>query len=77
MTLALQHGVFWVLQVTKVKLKQKQQEGIAEARSGRRSPVSLYFFQQRVHNALQSSPRAATFSDHIQLQNTTECEHCN
>lgn len=27
-------------QVTKLKLKQKQQEGIAEARSGRRSPVS-------------------------------------
>ena len=27
-------------QVTKVKLEQKQREGIAEARSGRRSPVS-------------------------------------
>lgn len=27
-------------QVTKLKLKQKQKEGIAEARSGRRSPVS-------------------------------------
>lgn len=27
-------------QVTKVKLAQKQREGIAEARSGRRSPVS-------------------------------------
>lgn len=26
-------------QVTKVKLEQKQKEGIAEARSGRRSPV--------------------------------------
>ena len=28
-----------VRQVTKVKLAQKQREGIAEARSGRRSPV--------------------------------------
>jgi hypothetical protein len=28
------------LQVTKVKLEQKQKEGIAEARSGRRGPVS-------------------------------------
>lgn len=28
-------------QVTKVKLQQKQAEGIAEARSGRRSPVSM------------------------------------
>lgn len=28
------------LQVTKVKLAQKQKEGIAEARSGKRSPVS-------------------------------------
>jgi uncharacterized membrane protein len=27
-------------QVTKVKLEQKQKEGIAEARSGRRGPVS-------------------------------------
>ena len=29
-----------LLQVTKVKLAQKQKEGIAEARSGRRQPVS-------------------------------------
>ncbi len=28
------------MQVTKVKLAQKQKEGIAEARSGRRQPVS-------------------------------------
>ncbi len=28
------------MQVTKVKLEQKQREGIAEARSGRRSVVS-------------------------------------
>jgi uncharacterized membrane protein len=28
-------------QVTKVKLKQKQAEGIAEARSGQRGPVRL------------------------------------
>lgn len=30
----------WRDQVTKVKLEQKQKEGIAEARSGRRGPVS-------------------------------------
>ena len=47
-----------------MKLKQKQEEGIAEARSGRRSPVSLTSFQHLVHNA-QSVPRVATFSDHI------------
>ena len=34
-----------LLQVTKVKLAQKQKEGIAEARSGRRQPVS-YLWQQ-------------------------------
>ena len=33
------HAMF--LQVTKVKLAQKQKEGIAEARSGRRSAVRL------------------------------------
>ena len=31
-----------LLQVTKVKLAQKQKEGIAEARSGRRQPVSAF-----------------------------------
>lgn len=31
---------WWHGQVTKVKLEQKQKEGIAEARSGRRGPVS-------------------------------------
>lgn len=35
----LRYASSW--QVTKLKLKQKQQEGIAEARSGRRSPVSV------------------------------------
>ena len=30
-----------LVQVTKVKLAQKQKEGIAEARSGRRQPVSV------------------------------------
>ncbi len=29
-------------QVTKVKLAQKQKEGIAEARSGRRTPVRTF-----------------------------------
>lgn len=33
-----------IKQVTKLKLKQKQSEGIAEARSGRRSPVSVLSF---------------------------------
>ena len=33
-------GHLVLLQVTKVKLAQKQKEGIAEARSGRRQPVS-------------------------------------
>ena len=47
-----------------MKLQQKQEEGIAEARSGRRSPVSMTSFEQRVHNA-QPTTRAATFSDHI------------
>jgi uncharacterized membrane protein len=31
-----------ILQVTKLKLEQKQKEGIAEARSGRRGPVSSW-----------------------------------
>ncbi len=39
------------LQVTKVKLEQKQREGIAEARSGRRSTV-LLFCRGAVHQCL-------------------------
>ncbi len=34
----------WCWQVTKVKLEQKQREGIAEARSGQRSPVRSVVF---------------------------------
>ncbi len=35
------------LQVTKVKMEQKQKEGIAEARGGQRGPVS-----QRTHQCI-------------------------
>ena len=38
-------ALFAILQVTKVKLAQKQKEGIAEARSGRRQPVSGFSSQ--------------------------------
>ena len=37
-----QSNLLLLLQVTKVKLAQKQKEGIAEARSGRRQPVSAF-----------------------------------
>ena len=59
-------------QVTKVKLEQKQKEGIAEARSGRRGPVSPAAPQLcplsrdvlgapgRTHNRLGRHPVAAT-----------------
>ena len=41
---SLPQSLYLYPQVTKIKLKQKQKEGIAEARSGRRSPVSFLTF---------------------------------
>lgn len=48
------------MQVTKVKLQQKQAEGIAEARSGRRSPVSILLGRNSMTH-LQLVPRKLAY----------------